>query len=165
MVKLVEYENISNIDVLDLTEDRLEEALEIFRVGGWGAESLLYVKAEMMAFIKGDIDGYIRARFIMAVFNGDIVGVAAWAPSMCSFTIYELSWATVLPKWRHRGINALMLKARLQKIRDYHGTQSFEVLVHTWDNPMYAAMGFLAMQSDDKRSDKDKKKKILVARF
>lgn len=156
---------MQDIKIEDLTKERLEEALEVFRQGGWDETSLLYVKAEMLAFLNGDILGYIRARFITAVVDGCIIGVAAWAPSMCAFAVYELSWATVLPKWRRRGINTLMLKARLERIRQFHGTEPFVVMVYTWDNPMYANIGFACLNSPARQSQSYTGKCLLVAHF
>ncbi|HWR45719.1 GNAT family N-acetyltransferase [Sporomusa sp.] len=154
-----------NVELVDLTEDRFEEALNVFSIGGWEEASLLYVKAEMKAFLNGDIDGYIRARFIVAIVNGEVIGVAAWAPSMCGFAVYELSWATVVPKWRHLGINALMLQERIRKIRRHHDTGKFNVIVCTWDNPMYTRAGFAPMQTPDRNAEDRKDKCLLLAQF
>ncbi|HWR07894.1 GNAT family N-acetyltransferase [Sporomusa sp.] len=155
-----------NVELVDLTEDRFEEALNVFVIGGWEEESLLYVKAEMKAFLNGDIEGYIRARFILAIVNGGVIGVAAWAPSMCGFSVYELSWATVVPKWRHLGINSLMLQERIRRIRVHHGTAKFNVIVCTWANPMYTRAGFVSIQDERGRQPEDRKDKcLLLAQF
>jgi N-acetylglutamate synthase-like GNAT family acetyltransferase len=165
MIKLSDYENIDSIKVVDLREEMLEEALAVFASGGWDEDSLKSVQVEMRAFLKGDIEGYIRQRFVVALLHDSVVGVAAWAPSICAFSLYELSWATILPEWRHRGINALLLKERIKKIKSQHGTKSFEVLVYTWDNPMYAEQGFLPQYRQDNATDRKKEKQVLVARF
>ncbi|WP_094606479.1 hypothetical protein SPSIL_046280 [Sporomusa silvacetica DSM 10669] len=153
------------IEIVNLTPDRLEEALAVFKVSDWDEDSLFYVKAEMQAFLKGDINGYIRAHFIVAIVDKRIIGVAAWAPSMCSFWLYELSWATVLPEWRHRGINSLMLTERLRQIRAHHGSEVFSVMVCTWDNPMYTQNGFVPMEPQGRRSLDKKGKCLLLAQF
>lgn len=156
---------METVEIVDLTPDRLEEALAVFKVSDWDADSLFYVKAEMQAFLRGDIDGYIRAHFIVALVANRIIGVAAWAPSMCSFWLYELSWATVLPEWRHRGINSLMLTERLRRIRDHNGSAAFSVLVCTWDNPMYSKNGFAPMEPRERKSPDKKGKCLLLAQF
>ena len=153
------------IEIVNLTEGRLEEALAVFKTSGWDEDSLFYVKVEMRAFLKGDINGYIRAHFIVAIVDNRVIGVAAWAPSMCSFWLYELSWATVLPEWRHRGINSLMLTERIHQIRAHHGLEEFSVMVCTWDNPMYAKNGFVPMQVNGRTSPDKKGKGLLLAQF
>ena len=153
------------IELVNLTEERLEEALDVFKISGWDKDSLVYVKAEMRAFLKGDINGYVRAHFIAAIVDDRVIGVAAWAPSMCSFWLYELSWATVLPEWRHRGINSLMLTERLRQIRAHHGSEAFSVMVCTWDNPMYTKNGFVPMEPQGQRSPDKKGKCLLLAQF
>lgn len=155
---------MEQVKITSLTHDRLAEALAVFQNSGWHAESLFYVKAEMQAFLQGDIEGYIRARFVLAAVHDQVIGVAAWAPAMCAFAVYELSWATVLPEWRHRGINSLMLTARLQEIRLHHGAQPFSVIVYTWDNPMYAEAGFMPT-ADGMRFPDPSGKRLLTARF
>lgn len=156
---------MDNVSILDLVADKYEEALEVFRVSGWDENCLRYVKAEMQAFLKGDIAGYIRAHFVIAVHDGRVIGVAAWAPSMCAFSVYELSWATVLPEWRHRGINTLMLKKRIEKIKLHHGPGSFAVIVYTWENPMYARTGFVPVSAIGKCIAANKGKRMLLAQF
>ncbi|MBP2664773.1 MAG: hypothetical protein H6Q71_2721 [Firmicutes bacterium] len=153
------------IEIVNLTEGRLEEALAVFKTSGWDEDSLFYVKVEMRAFLKGDINGYIRAHFIVAIVDNQVIGVAAWAPSMCSFWLYELSWATVLPEWRHRGINSLMLTERIRQIREHHGSEEFSVMVCTWDNPMYTRNGFVPMQVQGRTSPDKKGKGLLLAQF
>lgn len=153
------------IEIVNLTEGRLEEALAVFKASGWDEDSLFYVKVEMRAFLKGDINGYIRAHFIVAIVDNRVIGVAAWAPSMCSFWLYELSWATVLPEWRHRGINSLMLTERIRQIREHHGSEEFSVMVCTWDNPMYTRNGFVPMQVHGRSSPDKKGKSLLLAQF
>lgn len=165
MKNSVSLQNADNITIADLTEELFAKALEIFIIGGWDAASLESVKAEMMAFIKGDIRGYIRQRFIVALVNDRVVAVAAWAPSMCSFSMYELSWATVLPEWRHRGINTRMLQERIARIRAHHGPKPFQVIVYTWDNTMYANTGFSRVYPHVKRSGEDKQKYVFMAQF
>ncbi|SMC52084.1 GNAT family N-acetyltransferase [Sporomusa malonica] len=159
------FNNMDNVKLVDLTADRLEETLEVFRIGGWEENSMFYVRAEMKAFLNGDIEGYIRARFIVAIVDDCVIGAAAWAPSMCGFAVYELSWATVLPEWRHRGINVRMLQERIRQIRVHHGTEAFNVLVCTWENPMYAKAGFLPMQPNSRHSKKNNDKCLLLAQF
>lgn len=154
-----------NVQLVDLTEDRFEEALNVFIIGGWEEESLLYVKAEMRAFLKGDIEGYIRARFILATVRDKVIGVAAWAQSMCGFSVYELSWATVVPEWRHLGINAMMLQERISRIRLHHGAGKFQIIVCTWDNPMYKQAGFAAMPAQGSRAEDRQDKCLLLAQF
>ena len=153
-----------NIQVAPLTATQVEDALAVYRAGGWTEDSLAFVEAEIVAYLKGDVKGYIRQRFIVVLVEERIVGVAAWAPSMCSFSVYELSWATVLPEWRHVGINTIMLQERINMIRSQHGHGQFEVLVYTWDNPMYAQAGFSPLASYTQRF-KDKQKCILLAKF
>lgn len=153
------------VQVQTLSAGQFDEALELFRSSGWDGNSLLFVSSEMKAFLRGDIDGYIRSRFIAAVAEGQIIGVAAWAQSMCSFSVYELSWATVLPAWRHRGINTLMLKERLKQIKLFHGPEPFTVIVYTWDNSLYAGLGFVPGNTRAIRSAADKGKQLLVAGF
>ncbi len=157
--------NKCNIKIADLTEKMLAEAVAVFINGGWDADSIKSVKAEMLAFIKGDIEGYIRQRFIVVLLNDRIAGVAAWAPSMCSFSMYELSWATVLPEWRHQGINTLMLNERIARIRAHHGPKPFQVLVYTWDNPMYAGTGFSRIYPYSECSGNSKRKYVFMAQF
>ncbi|QDR82329.1 GNAT family N-acetyltransferase [Sporomusa termitida] len=154
-----------NVKFVDLTADRFEEALNVFISGGWEEESLLYVKAEMRAFLNGDIEGYIRARFILALARDKVIGVAAWAQSMCGFSVYELSWATVVPEWRHQGINALMLQERIRRIRLHHGAGKFEVIVCTWDNPMYKQAGFASLPAPGRRAEDSNEKCLLLAHF
>lgn len=156
---------MDNVKIENLTEDRLVETLEVFRTSGWEESSLFYVRAEMKAFLNGDITGYVRARFVVAMAGSSVIGAAAWAPSMCGFAVYELSWATVLPEWRHRGINRLMLKERIKQIREHHGAETFNVLVFTWENAMYARAGFLPMQSGGRNVKKSNDKCLLVAQF
>ncbi len=156
---------MQEIEMQELTKDTLEEAIEVFRLGGWDETSLLYVKAEMTAFLNGDIPGYIRAKFITAAVDGRIIGVAAWAPSMCAFAVYELSWATVLPEWRRRGVNTQMLQERLQRIRQFHGSEPFVVIVYTWDNPMYAKKGFSCFKPPIRQEEPYTGKCLLVAHF
>jgi GNAT superfamily N-acetyltransferase len=153
------------IEVAALTQDRMAEALEVFKISDWDESSLFYVEAEMQAFFSGDVNGYNRAYFVMATVDNRIVGVAAWAPSMCSFWLYELSWATVLPAWRHRGINALMLAERLRQIRIHRGAEAFSVMVCTWDNPMYAQIGFVPMQPQGRSTPDKRGKCLLLAQF
>ncbi|MDF2569814.1 MAG: hypothetical protein K0R55_1418 [Sporomusa sp.] len=154
-----------NAKLVDLTADRLNETLAVFKIGGWEDDSLFYVSAEMKAFLNGDIEGYIRARFIVAIVDDRVIGAAAWAPSMCGFAVYELSWATVLPEWRHQGINGLMLQERIRQIRAHHGKENFTILVCTWDNPMYAKAGFLPMQPNWRITNKNNDKCMLLAQF
>lgn len=156
---------MGQIEIVNLTEERLVEALHVFKISNWDENSLLYVEAEMRAFLQGDINGYVRAHFIVAIADNRVIGVAAWAPSMCSFWLYELSWATVLPEWRHRGINTLMLTARLRQIRMHHGSEAFSVMVCTWDNPMYTNYGFGLMQMQGRTSPDKKGKRLLLAQF
>lgn len=153
------------VEIVVLTQDRLAEALEVFKASGWDENSLYYVKAEMQAFVQGDINGYIRAHFITAIVEKQVIGVAAWAPSMCSFWLYELSWATVLPAWRHRGINAMMLTERLRQIGAHRGSEAFSVMVCTWDNPMYAQAGFVPCKPQGRTSPDNKGKCLLLAQF
>lgn len=155
---------MGNVTFADLTEDRFEDALNVFISSGWAEESLHYVKAEMRAFLHGDIDGYIRARFILAMVRDKVIGVAAWSQSMCGFSVYELSWATVVPPWRHQGINGLMLQERLRRIRLHHGADKFQVIVCTWDNPMYKQAGFAPM-AQSVRAEGNKDKCLLLAEF
>ena len=154
-----------SVQLRALSAARIAEALELFKISGWEDRSLQFVRSEMAAFLRGDVDGYIRSRFIMAVAEEQVIGVAAWAPSMCAFAVYELSWATVLPAWRHRGINRLMLDERINQIRTYHGPEPFTVIVYTWDNSMYAQMGFTPGKVPAIRSAADKGKQLLVAQF
>lgn len=156
---------MQEIEMQELTKDKLKEALEVFRLGGWDETSLPYVKAEMTAYLKGDIRGYIRARFITASVDGRIIGVAAWAPSMCAFAVYELSWATVLPEWRQRGVNTQMLQERLRRIREFHGPEPFVVIVYTWDNSMYAKNGFSCLKPQVRKDEPYTGKSLLVAHF
>ncbi|MBP2636874.1 MAG: hypothetical protein H6Q72_2781 [Firmicutes bacterium] len=156
---------MNEVNVAVLTQDRMAEALAVFRTSGWDEDSLFYVKVEMQAFFNGDVNGYIHAHFVMAIANNKVVGVAAWAPSMCSFWLYELSWATVLPEWRHRGINALMLAERLRQIRIHRGPEPFSVMVCTWDNPMYARLGFVPMQPQGRSTPDKRGKCLLLAQF
>jgi N-acetylglutamate synthase-like GNAT family acetyltransferase len=153
------------VEMESLTEERFTEALAVFKTSGWDEESLFYVKMEMRAFLQGDIYGYIRAHFTTAIVDNKIVGVAAWAPAMCSFWLYELSWATVLPEWRHQGINALMLAARLRQIRSHHGSEAFSVMVCTWQNALYSKYGFRPMQLPERGSPDKKGKCLLLAQF
>ena len=156
---------MNEVNVAALTQDRMAEALAVFRSSGWDEDSLFYVKVEMQAFFNGDVNGYIRAHFVMAIANDKVVGVAAWAPSTCSFWLYELSWATVLPEWRHRGINSLMLAERLRQIQIHRGPEAFSVLVCTWDNPMYARAGFVPMQPQGRTTPDKRGKCLLLAQF
>lgn len=153
------------VTVVDLTPDKLSAALAVFKTSGWDEHSLFFVEAEMRAFLQGDINGYVRAHFITAIKENQVIGVAAWAPSMCSFWLYELSWATVLPEWRHCGINALMLQERLQQIRKHRGTGAFSVMVCTWENPMYRQLGFVPMQQPGANSSDKQGKCLLLAQF
>lgn len=41
-----------DVKIVNLTEDRREEALAVFAQSGWNKEHLFYVKAEMQAFLK-----------------------------------------------------------------------------------------------------------------
>ncbi|CVK21620.1 GNAT family N-acetyltransferase [Sporomusa sphaeroides] len=154
-----------NVKIVDLTATKYEEALAVFRRSDWDETSLMYVKAEMKAFLKGDIAGYVRAHFVAATVDGSIIGVAAWAPSMCAFSVYELSWATVLPEWRHRGVNTLMLQERIEKIKAHHGEGRFTVLVYTWVNPMYARAGFVPVTANGERFVDNKGKCMMLAQF
>lgn len=156
---------MNTVDVAALTSERLPEALAVFRASGWDNNNLFFVEAEMRAFLQGDINGYIRAHFITAIVNDQVVGVAAWAPSMCSFWLYELSWATVLPAWRHRGINKLMLEERLRRIREHCRSENFCVVVCTWDNPLYTQAGFVPMETKGRSSPDKQGKCLLMAQF
>jgi|GEM_PF-2094921 len=151
------------VEVVNLTEDRLEEALAVFKRDGWQETTLTYVEAEMRACLRGDIPGYVRARFVVAIADGQVIGAAAWTPSMCGFAVYELSWATVLPEWRRRGVNKLMLQQRVQEIRKFHGSGMLSVLVCTWDNAMYRQAGFKPMPTEGVRDSSAKC--MLLAQF
>ena len=151
------------IELVNIAEQHIAETVALFKTGGWQEDSLFYLQAEIEAAVKGDILGYIRAHFILAMADQRIVGAAAWAPSMCSFGLYELSWATVLPAYRRRGINTLMLYARLRQIRAHHGPSGFTAMVCTWDNPMYTKAGFVPVQP---QNQPDKQGKcLLLAQF
>lgn len=165
MTILTGYQVMPGVTIEDLTPERAGAALEVFRAGGWPEENLKNLQAEMKAFFAGDIAGYIRPRFIVALLQGQVIGAASWAPSMCSFSMYELSWATVLPQWRRRGVNTLMLASRLQRIRDLHGADSFEVLVCTWNNPLYLAAGFQPVFPYGRSNAAQKRKYVMVAQF
>ena len=136
---------IPGIKIVDLTAEHQAAALAVFQASGWRGLDLVSVRSEMKACLAGDIPGYVRPRFILACHGEAVIGAAAWSPSMCSFSMYELSWATVLPQWRRRGVNALLLQERLRQIRALHGPTPFQVLVCTWPNPLYARAGFQAL--------------------
>ncbi|WP_371372988.1 GNAT family N-acetyltransferase [Sporomusa aerivorans] len=156
---------MQTVQLQPLTAGHFTEALEVFKNSGWDDDSLLYLQAEMKAFLQGDILGYIRARFIVATLDDHVIGVAAWAPSMCSFAVYELSWATVSPAWRHRGINTMLVQERLKQIRLQHGSGPFTAIVYTWNNPMYAGLGFSCSNAGELRPGNGKEKELLMARF
>ena len=162
MANTDEYRHSHLVQLTDLTAEKIEETLLVFHSGGWDETGLAGVRQEMVACVKGDIPGYARPRFILAMVNDQVVGAAAWAPSMCSFDMYELSWATVLPAWRHRGINTLMLNGRLKKIRAQHGPGSLDVIVCTWPNAMYAIAGFTPLFAPGEYYDETKKERILL---
>lgn len=159
-------EYMKDVKIVDLTAEKFEEALDVFRRSDWDESSLRYVEAEMKAYLQGDIAGYVRAHFVTATVNDSTIGVAAWAPSMCAFSVYELSWATVLPEWRHRGVNTLMLEKRIEKIKAHHGQGRFTVLVYTWVNPMYARVGFVPVTgTNGERFVDNKGKCMMLAQF
>ncbi|HWR40715.1 MAG TPA: GNAT family N-acetyltransferase [Patescibacteria group bacterium] len=162
MEKKAGHEDLHLVQFVDLTEDRMEAVLQLFRDGGWDAGSLFSVRHEMRACVRGDIPGYIRPHFILAVVKDQVIGAAAWAASPCSFNMYELSWATVAPAWRHQGINALMLQKRLEQVRELHGPGPLDVLVCTWVNAMYARTGFVPLLPPGEFHDEKSTERILL---
>ena len=162
MEKMTGHEGLQALQLVDLTKEKMDAALEMFRAGGWDDASLFSVRWEMTACIRGDIAGYIRPRFLLALLGGQVVGAAAWAPSSCSFAMYELSWATVLPQYRHNGINALMLQRRLEQIREIHGPGPLDIVVCTWVNSMYAAAGFVPLLPPGEAYDAESRERILL---
>ena len=156
------HEDLEKLRLENLTEEYLEAAVQLFREGGWDEESVWNVRQEMKACLRGDLPGYVRPRFIVARIKEQVVGAAAWAPSCCSFDIYELSWATVAPRWRHRGINERMLRYRLEKARELHGPGVLDVLVCTWVNAMYSRAGFTPLLPPGKSAESQPAERILL---
>lgn len=92
--------------------------------------------------------GAIAQQWFVAKIDDEVVGVASWCPAPFADDMYELCWAAVKEEYRHRGINTQLLDRRLAAIKQYHATLvdaeiGYNVMVRTWDNPMYATRGFI----------------------
>lgn len=91
-----------------------------------------------------EISGVYGSNFAVAVTPDDkIVAIGAWTVLSFASNTYGLCWAVVHSDYRRKGINASMVDYRLEQIRNYNKAPAYDVIVRTWDNPLYRSRGFV----------------------
>jgi len=97
-----------------------------------------------------DEHGLYTINFLVAIYDGQVIGFSGWSVSLMADDVYELCWSAVRGDFRHCGVNTKMVACRLEDIRndflqnngDDPEYDKYVVQVRTWDNAMYRGFGF-----------------------
>jgi len=131
------------IRIRSLVEKDIPDAVAIQAIPWPSKENAILAENEMRGGLI-TVPGIYGANFVVAVTPEDrIIGIGAWTVASFASNTYALYWAVVYPDYRGKGINTLMLDDRLQRIRTFNKAPAYDVIVRTWDNPLYRGRGFV----------------------
>ena len=81
--------------------------------------------------------------FLAEGIGGEPIGAACWSPSDRDRCRANLTWTAVRPRFRHRGVAASLLDARLADCASRCGGLDDYIQVCTWPAPLYLDRGFV----------------------
>jgi hypothetical protein len=134
---------MSEIKIQPLTEDHISKVCHLVKEC-WDDEVIENIHNEMTASLADTPLGISKIHFLLAFDKENFAGFSGWAKSLVAWDVYELCWAAVVPEHRHKGVNTAMLDRRLDLIKAAAGEGPHNVLVRTFDNPLYRSRGFVS---------------------
>jgi len=89
-----------------------------------------------------------RARFLVAVADGAVIGVGGYRPAWCSGHGWELAYGAVLPSWQGIGVGMALLRARLDAIAQAGSAGDF-IVARSSRPSTFIRLGFRQVSATD----------------
>jgi len=89
-----------------------------------------------------------RARFLVALSGGEVIGVGGYKPAWCSGHGWELAYGAVRPEWQRRGVGMALLRARLDAIASA-GTAGDFIVARSSRPSTFIRLGFRQVSPSD----------------
>ncbi|WP_431856621.1 GNAT family N-acetyltransferase [Azospirillum sp.] len=89
-----------------------------------------------------------RARFLVALADGAVIGVGGYRPAWCSGHGWELAYGAVLPAWQGIGVGMALLRARLDAIAQAGSTGDF-IIARSGRPSTFIRLGFRQVSVSD----------------